>query len=197
MATIAPHPRLKDVENAANFITLTAANFEVIAVELAKREPTYPYGSPTTVTGPPTAGARVLNEFWRDALGGEFRCTAAGTPGTWTQIRPAAVTADPTTGMIPVGYLILNMASAQLKQHQGSYVWNVAAASAHVHPASDISDSTTAGRSLLQRGLKGFSQLTPEPGSSRRGGLVVRRVAYAEAVTDRVWRSDPSSDEPG
>jgi hypothetical protein len=149
MATIAPHPRLKDVENAANFIALTADNFEVLAAELAKREPTYQNGSPTTVIGPPTSGARVLNEFWRDALGGEFRCTAAGTPGTRTQIRPAAVAADPTTGTIPVGYLILNTASAQLKQHQGAYVWNVAAGSAHTHQASDIADSTAAGRGLL------------------------------------------------
>jgi len=62
------------------------------------------HGSPTTIIGPPTAGARVLNEFWRDALGGEWVCTVAGTPGTWMQIRPAAVTADPSSGTIPTGY---------------------------------------------------------------------------------------------
>ncbi|HOY59767.1 MAG TPA: hypothetical protein PK640_16735 [Verrucomicrobiota bacterium] len=51
--------------------------------------------------GPPTSGTRVLAEFWRDALGGEFRCTGAGTAGTWIQIRPAAaVTADRTTGTV-------------------------------------------------------------------------------------------------
>jgi hypothetical protein len=149
MATIAPHPRLKDVENAANFIALTADNFEVIAAELAKREPTYAYGSPTTVIGPPTAGARVLREFWRDALGGEWLCAAAGTPGTWTQITPAPVTADPTTGTIPVGYLVFNTSQNLVKQHQGGYVWTASGASAHTHQASDITDSTTAGRGLL------------------------------------------------
>ena len=51
----------------------------------------------------------MLNEFWRDALGGEWVCTVAGTPGTWIQIRPAAVTADPASGTIPTGYLIWNV----------------------------------------------------------------------------------------
>jgi hypothetical protein len=79
VACIAPHPRLKEVEKAANFIALTADNFEVIAAELTKREPTYANGSPTTVIGPPTDGARVLREFWRDALGEEWLCAEAGT----------------------------------------------------------------------------------------------------------------------
>jgi hypothetical protein len=47
------------------------------------RVATYQNGTPTTLIGPPTSGAHVQHEFWRDALGGEFRCTAAGTPGTW------------------------------------------------------------------------------------------------------------------
>jgi hypothetical protein len=117
--------------------------------ELAKREPTYANGSPTTVIGPPTTGTRVLREFWRDALGGEWLCAAAGTPGTWTQITPAPVTADPTTGTIPVGYLVFNTSQNLVKQHQGGYVWTAAGASAHIRQASDITDSTTAGRGLL------------------------------------------------
>ena len=71
MATIPPHPRLKDVENAANFMALVQDNFEVLAAETAKREGTYQNGSPTTVIGPPSTGTHVLDEFWRDALGGE------------------------------------------------------------------------------------------------------------------------------
>ncbi|HNQ90580.1 MAG TPA: hypothetical protein PKM73_18355, partial [Verrucomicrobiota bacterium] len=70
--------------------------------------------------------ARVaLAEFWRDALGGEWRCTAAGTPGSWMQIRPAAVVADPSTGTIPTGYLILNVTTGHIKRHAGGYVWEV------------------------------------------------------------------------
>jgi len=117
--------RLSDVENSAYFKEMCQDNFEVLAEEIAKRVATYQNGSPTTVIGPPTSGARVLSEFWRDALGGEFRCTVAGSPGTWIQIRPAAVTADPTTGTIPVGYLILNVTTGHIKRHTGGYVWEI------------------------------------------------------------------------
>ena len=88
---------------------------------------TYQNGSPTTIIGPPTSGTRVLNEFWRDALGGEWVCTVAGTPGTWRQIRPAAVTADPASGTIPTGYLILNVTTGHIKRHIGGYVWEIPA----------------------------------------------------------------------
>ncbi|MBE7504248.1 MAG: hypothetical protein HS113_28960 [Verrucomicrobiales bacterium] len=53
--------------------------------------------------------------------GGELRCTGAGTPGTWLQIWPAAVTADPSSGTIPSGYLILNVTTGHIKRHAGSY----------------------------------------------------------------------------
>jgi len=75
-----------------------------------------------TSSGLATPGARVLNEFWRDALGGEWVCTAAGTPGTWMQWRPAPVTADPASGTIPTGYLILNVTTGHIKRHAGGYV---------------------------------------------------------------------------
>ncbi|MCZ7636715.1 MAG: hypothetical protein M5U12_12190 [Verrucomicrobia bacterium] len=124
MSTIAPS-RLNDVSNAALFRELTADNFTILAGEVAKRVATYQNGSPTTIIGPPTSGARVLNEFWRDALGGEWRCTGAGTPGTWLQITPAAVAADPASGTIPTGYLILNVTTGHIKLHAGGYVWEV------------------------------------------------------------------------
>jgi hypothetical protein len=45
----------------------------------------------------------------------------AGTPRTWIQISPAAVTADPTTGTIPVGYWVWNVTTGHLKRHAGGY----------------------------------------------------------------------------
>ena len=119
---------MNDFNAVGLFRELTADSFEILAEEIAKRVATYQNGSPTTIIGPPTSGARVLNEFWRDALGGEFRCTAAGTPGTWIQTGLAAVLTDPTTSTIPTGYLILNVPSGHIKRHAGGYVWDVPAA---------------------------------------------------------------------
>ena len=122
MATIAPG-RLHDVSNAADFVALTETNFEILTAELFKHEPTYVSGVPTTTIGPPLTGSRVLDEIWKDALDGAFKCTVAGTPGTWKQILPAAVTADPATGTIPTGYLVLNVTQGTLKRHAGGYSW--------------------------------------------------------------------------
>jgi len=41
------------------------------------------------------------------------------------QIRPAAVTADPSSGTIPTGCLIWNVADGALKRHPGSYSWEI------------------------------------------------------------------------
>ena len=122
MGTIAPG-RLHDVSNAADFVALTETNFEILTAEVFKQEPTYVSGVPTTTVGPPVTGSHVLNEVWKDALGGWWKCTAAGTPGTWRQVLPGAVTADPSTGTIPTGYLILNVTQGTLKRHAGGYVW--------------------------------------------------------------------------
>ena len=122
MATIAPG-RLHDVSNAADFVALTETNFEILTAEVFKQEPTYVSGVPTTTIGPPTTGSHVLNEIWKDALGGVFKCTVAGAPGTWKQILPAGVTADPSSGTIPTGYLIFNVTQGTLKRHAGGYSW--------------------------------------------------------------------------
>ena len=39
--------------------------------------------------------------------------------------KPALITADPTSGTIPVGYLIWNVTTGQIKRHAGGYVWEV------------------------------------------------------------------------
>ena len=124
MATIAPG-RLNNVSNASDHVTLVQDNFEILTEELFKLTPTFQNGVPNTLVGPPTSGARVLDELWRDSLGGLFRCTAAGTPGTWRQLLPAAVAADPAAGTIPVGYLALNLTTGTLKRHAGGYVWEI------------------------------------------------------------------------
>jgi hypothetical protein len=102
---------------------LTGTNFEILTAEVFKQEPTYVAGVPTTTVGPPTTGAHVLNEIWKDALGGWWRCTAAGTPGTWRQVLPAAVTTDPSSGTVPTGYLILNVTQGTPKRHAGGFSW--------------------------------------------------------------------------
>ena len=122
MATMPPG-RLNDVTNAADQIILVADNFEILSEELFKVTPTYQNGAPNTVVGPPTSGERVLGELWKDALGAWWRCTAAGTPGTWQQVLPAAVAADPGTGTVPTGYLVLNVATGTVKRHAAGYVW--------------------------------------------------------------------------
>jgi hypothetical protein len=122
MATLPPG-RLHDVSNAADFIALTETNFEILTAEVFKQAPTYVSGVPTTTVGPPTSGAHVLDEVWKDALGGVFKCTIAGAPGTWKQVLPASVTADPSSGTIPTGYLILNVLEGTLKRHAGGFSW--------------------------------------------------------------------------
>ncbi len=72
-----------------------------------------------------SAASRWSRVYETCGPGGEFRCTAAGTPGTWIQIRPAAVTADPTSGTIPTGYLILNATTGRITRHVDGYVWEV------------------------------------------------------------------------
>jgi hypothetical protein len=123
MATIPPS-RLHDVSDAADFIALTETNFEILAAEVFKQEPTYVNGVATTAIGPPTTGSHLLDELWKDALGALFKCTVSGTPGTWKQATPAAVTADPSSGTIPTGYLVLNATQGVLKRHAGSYDWH-------------------------------------------------------------------------
>jgi hypothetical protein len=46
----------------------------------------------------------------------EFVGVVTGTPVTGEQTRPAAVTAVPSSGMIPTGYLILNVTTGHIKR---------------------------------------------------------------------------------
>ena len=123
MATIEPG-RLLDVTNAADFVALTETNFEILSAELFKSEATYQNGSPNTVIGPPSSGDHVLAEVWKDSLGAVWVCVTAGNPGTWRQVTPASVSADPSSGTIPTGYVIVRPDQGwAVKRHAGAYAW--------------------------------------------------------------------------
>ena len=63
MSTIAPG-RLNDVQNAADFVTLSADNFEILSEEIYEFTPTYENGSPNTRNGPPTATTHATGELY-------------------------------------------------------------------------------------------------------------------------------------
>ena len=140
MATLPPS-RLKDVSNAANFADLTADNFAILAEETAKRTPTYQGGAPNNVIGPPVSGARVEFELWRDSLGAEFRCTVAGTPGTWRQTKPASVTSNP--GGAPTGYWIVRSDENFLNYTFDGVDWIASGAEGPAGPPGSVWYDTT------------------------------------------------------
>jgi hypothetical protein len=124
MSTIAPG-RLFNVSDAASFVALSQQNWGIVSEELFRRFATYQNGTPNTLNGPPTSGTWGAGDFWRDQKGAEFVCTGAGTPGTWRQITPATVTADPASGIFPTGYLIVNLTDGGLKRHARSLSWDI------------------------------------------------------------------------
>ena len=83
--------------NASDRAAVSESNFDRLDTSLAfmLRPSIDVTGTPTIDLGPPVAGDHVLDELWVDALGAIWKCTAAGTPGTWVQWQPAVVlTAD-------------------------------------------------------------------------------------------------------
>ena len=123
MSTISPG-RLRTVAGVSDVLSALGTNLEVLSEEIFKFKPTYQNGSVTTLIGPPTSGDRILDERWKDSLGAQWKCTAAGTPGTWRQESPAIVASPPASGTIPTNYQILDAAASYAqKYHAGAYVW--------------------------------------------------------------------------
>jgi hypothetical protein len=95
--------------NAADRAAVSETNFQRLDTSLAfMLTPSETLdGDPTTALGPPTEGTFILHQLWVDALGAIWRCTVAGTPGTWIQVQAAVV--DDTDGLagIPNNYLIV------------------------------------------------------------------------------------------
>jgi hypothetical protein len=98
---------LSDILNAADRAAVAQANFQTLDASLAfALSPTLVNGVANAVIGPPTVGTFVQDFLWVDSLRAIFRCTAAGTPGTWIQVQAAILAAGPPPGGTPVNYLI-------------------------------------------------------------------------------------------
>lgn len=122
MSTISPG-ELLSVLGASDPESMVEQNQQVLTRQIWKREPTYQNGTPNTVKGPPTTGAHVLDEFWRDSLGAEYVCITAGTPGTWKQIRFPVLSGNPTG--VPTGYVILRSDLNHLPYYYNGSTWVV------------------------------------------------------------------------
>lgn len=123
MSTIAPG-RMLDIEGVGDPVSIAQTNFEILTQEVFEFNSTYQNGAETTVIGPPTTGTHTVDEKWRDAWMAEWRCTVAGTPGTWRQETPAVRAGEPASGTIPTNYIIVDSNENYVKKyHAGSYVW--------------------------------------------------------------------------
>jgi len=71
----------------------------------------------TVNLGAPTAGTWPVDALWVDAARAIWRCTLAGTPGTWLQVAAAAVSVDPAGP--PNDYTI-----ARIAEHLKLYYWS-------------------------------------------------------------------------
>lgn len=120
---IAPGPLL-EISGTGDPVSVAQENFELLTREIFAATPTFESGVATTLIGPPTSGAHLLDEFWKDAWLAKWRCTVAGTPGTWRQETPAIRAGEPVAGTIPTGYFIQDSSSNFApKYHAGAYVW--------------------------------------------------------------------------
>lgn len=109
---------LDSIQNASDRVQRTQGNFEQLDRSLAFAElPSLVDGVPVAVAGPPADGERYVGELWIDVNLAKWRCTVAGTPGTWIQVAPAVVEADPVVTID--GYVI-----ARVAEYLKLYRWN-------------------------------------------------------------------------
>lgn len=115
-----------DVQALTNPAPTVQSNFEQTERQAFQLRPSQQSGVDTTIQGPPTTGAWQVGDLWRDALLGVWRCTVAGTPGTWRQQAAAVVVADPT-GTLATGYRITRVdGSAPRNRIWDGAVWKEA-----------------------------------------------------------------------
>ncbi len=102
-----PPGEFYEVFGASDPETVIAQNFNIATRLLYQFQPSYYEDNPTTIVGPPGVDQTLMvDQLWRDKYGAEYVCLTIGSSPTWTQIKPAVVTADPT-GTIPTNYWII------------------------------------------------------------------------------------------
>ncbi len=98
---------LLSVTNVSDRVAVTETNNETLDRSLAfARNPSLIDGVATTDLGAPTVNEHYEGEVWVDSLGAIFRCTAAGTPGTWLQVAPAVILTADLPADAPDNYLV-------------------------------------------------------------------------------------------
>lgn len=113
---------LLSVENAVDKAAVLQTNLERLDESLAyQHAPTKVSGVANTLKGPPTSGTFPLYDLWVDSLGGLWRCTAAGTPGTWVQVQAANVAAFPSSPA--TGYRVIRTDQALLEYYWDGAAW--------------------------------------------------------------------------
>jgi len=98
------------VATAADRIAVTQTNFQRLDESLAfMLAPTKVAGVANSLVGPADSGAHIEHELWVDSLGAIFRCTVAGTPGTWVQVGETVVADDAARDALtaPTGYRVI------------------------------------------------------------------------------------------
>jgi hypothetical protein len=114
---------LQTLTGAADSRAVAQSNFDKIDESLAfMQKATKVNGIANTLNGPPTTGTYVLHGLWVDQNGGIWRCTVAGTPGTWVMITPAFLAAFPT-GTIATGYRVRRTDENHKEYYYDGAVW--------------------------------------------------------------------------
>jgi hypothetical protein len=80
---------LRPYEHSSNPRTVAQKNFDALESRLY-----YVHPNPGAAVGPPTIGTWAVDEIYIDAHRQEWRCTVAGTPGTWERLGGVDTAAD-------------------------------------------------------------------------------------------------------
>lgn len=192
-----------DVAGVGDPVAVLQQNVEVLRDLLDAFVPSYESGVATTTIGPPTTGAHVLDELWKDAWMATWRCTSAGTPGTWRQETAAVRAGEPGSGTIPTGYFIHDSTELMAtKVHLGAYAWRLAAGptayreltgltgggSANLDGVATVSLSVGA-TARFYTGTYGVVSYRLTAGTDAEASpTTIRPDDYASSTNEKVWK---------